>query len=51
VPYVPPDTIKNVAATNGHSVNFAVLLFAGGNPWEGDRFCGDPVLNFLALSF
>src|SRR5574341_613464 len=28
VPYVPPETMKNVAATSGHSVNLS-LLFAG----------------------
>jgi hypothetical protein len=29
VPYVPPDTMKNVAATSGQSVSFAILFFAG----------------------
>jgi hypothetical protein len=43
--------MKNVAATNGHSVNFAELLFAGENPCAGTWFCGDAVLNFLAFSF
>src|SRR5713101_2931219 len=30
VPYVPPDTIKNVATMSGQSVSFAVLFFARG---------------------
>src|SRR5271154_3063763 len=47
VPYVPPDTIKNVAATSGHSVSFAFLFVevtARAGNWAGR----DKVLNFLS---
>src|SRR5271168_4524083 len=47
VPYVPPDTIKNVAATSGQSVSFAFLFVkvtARAGNWAGR----DKVLNFLS---
>src|SRR5580704_1828727 len=47
VPYVPPDTMKNVAATSGHSVSFAFLFVevtARAGNWAGR----DKVLNFLS---
>ncbi len=41
VPYVPPDTMKNVAATSGQSVSLAVRLVWGiarvGN-WAGEGY-------------
>src|SRR5579872_6835690 len=47
VPYAPPDTMKNVAATRGHSVSFAISFF-----WEAARvgnWAGrDKLLNFLS---
>src|ERR1700683_1163357 len=47
VPYVPPDTMKKVAATSGQSVSLAVRLVWGiarvGN-WAGR----DTVLNLLS---
>ena len=45
VPYVPPDTIKNVAATRGQRVSLATALLL----WEivAGRVAGsDNVLNF-----
>src|SRR5580704_8320925 len=47
VPKVPPDTIKNVAATSGQSVSFAFLFVevtARAGNWAGR----DKVLNFLS---
>src|SRR5271169_3081794 len=47
VPYVPPDTMKNVAATSGQSVSFAFLFVevtARAGNWAGR----DKVLNFLS---
>src|ERR1700739_4166688 len=37
VPYVPPDTIKKVAATRGHKVSLPNFLFWGttGSCWVG----------------
>src|SRR2546428_6039997 len=35
VPYVPPDTMKNVAATSGQSVNLAMDFLAVGNARDG----------------
>src|ERR1700690_3074925 len=47
VPYVPPDTMKNVAATRGQSVSLAFLLVVG-SAREGDWAGRDKVLNFLS---
>src|SRR6202044_4216510 len=47
VPYVPPDTMKNVAATSGHSVSFAFLFVevtARAGNWAGRA----KVLTFLS---
>ena len=48
VPYVPPDTMKNVAATRGQTVNFATFFFveeiARERNWAGRVM----VLNFLS---
>src|SRR5580704_2874337 len=47
VPYVPPDTVKKVAATNGQRVSFAVRLvgeIARVGNWAGR----DIVLNLLS---
>src|SRR5258707_4278900 len=48
VPYVPPETMKNVAATSGQSVNFAALFFEMGSAWEGIWAGRDKVLNFFS---
>src|SRR5271170_6084814 len=48
VPYVPPDTMKNVAATRGQSVIFATLFFVEGRTWEGICAGRDTVLNFYS---
>src|SRR5580704_7695724 len=48
VPYVPPDTMKNVAATSGQSVIFATLFFVEGRTWEGICAGRDTVLNFYS---
>ena len=48
VPYVPPDTMKNVAATSGQSVSLATLLFAVGIALEGYRAGSDMELNFYS---
>src|SRR5215475_9854629 len=45
VPYVPPDTMKNVAATNGQSVSLAALFFGEVNTWEGTWAGTDMLLN------
>src|SRR5260370_22217948 len=50
VPYVPPDTMKNVAATRGQSVSLAILFFAWGIAWEGSWAGSDSVLNFYSRS-
>jgi hypothetical protein len=44
---VPPDTIKNVAATKGHRVNFADF-FGEAIAREGNWAGRDNVLNFLS---
>jgi hypothetical protein len=38
--------MKNVAATSGHRVSFAALLFAVEITWEGSWAGSDNVLNF-----
>ena len=38
--------MKNVAATNGQSVSFAVLFFGGESTWEGAWAGTDMLLNF-----
>src|SRR5215467_10408910 len=48
VPYVPPDTMKNVAATNGQSVSFAALFFGVESTWEGTWAGTDMLLNFYS---
>jgi hypothetical protein len=50
VPYVPPDTIKKVAATSGHSVSFATLFCAMEIVGEGIFAGRDTVLNFFLSS-
>src|SRR5260370_29991799 len=50
VPYVPPDTMKNVAATSGQSVSFAALFFAVGIAREGGWVGSDKELNFYSRS-
>ncbi len=50
VPYVPPDTMKNVAATSGHSVSLAIFFFAWGIAREGSGAGSDNVLNFYSRS-
>src|SRR5260370_8223950 len=50
VPYVPPDTMKNVAATRGQSVSLAILFFAWGIAGEGSWAGSDSVLNFYSRS-
>jgi hypothetical protein len=45
---VPPDTIKNVAATSGQSVSFAALFFAVGIAREGSWVGTDIELNFYS---
>jgi len=40
--------MKNVAATNGQSVSFAVLFFAMENTWEGIWAGTDMLLNFYS---
>src|SRR5580765_4281475 len=48
VPYVPPDTMKNVAATSGQSVSFAILFFAVEIAGEEIRAGRDEELNFYS---
>ncbi len=48
VPYVPPDTMKNVAATSGQSVSFATLFFALEMVEEGICAGRDKELNFYS---
>ena len=48
VPYVPPDTMKNVAATSGQSVSLAMDFFAVGIVREGYRAGSDKELNFYS---
>src|SRR5215472_11821702 len=45
VPYVPPDTIKKVAATRGQSVSFATLFLVVGITREGYCAGSDNELN------
>jgi len=41
VPYVPPETIKKVAATNGHSVSLMdLVLDRGEDPADDHRLVG-----------
>jgi hypothetical protein len=40
--------MKNVAATNGQSVSFAVLFFGVENTWEGIWAGTDMLLNFYS---
>src|SRR5882672_722672 len=40
VPYVPPDTIKKVAATRGHKVSLPNFLFRGRTDKDGDVVAG-----------
>jgi len=46
VPYVPPDTMKKVAATSGQSVSLATFLLAFVSAWEGSWEGKGNVLNF-----
>src|SRR5258708_20779866 len=48
VPYVPPDTMKNVAATSGQSVSLATLFFTLGITREGSWEGTDIELNFYS---
>ena len=48
VPYVPPDTMKNVAATSGQSVSLATLFLVVGMAWEGSWVGTDIELNFYS---
>src|SRR4051812_24628436 len=50
VPYVPPETIKNVAATKGQSVSLATFFFAGEIARAGNWAGKDNVLNFYSRS-
>src|SRR5215472_1956736 len=45
VPYVPPDTMKKVAATRGQSVSFATLFLVVGITREGYCAGSDNELN------
>src|SRR5215470_6625671 len=45
VPYVPPDTMKKVAATRGHNVSFAAFCFAVGIARAGSWAGNEMVLN------
>jgi hypothetical protein len=48
VPYVPPETMKNVAATSGQSVSLAALFLAVGIAREGSWVGSDIELNFYS---
>src|ERR1041385_7996479 len=48
VPYVPPDTMKKVAATSGQSVNFATLFLVMETAREGNCAGTDIELNFYS---
>src|SRR5277367_6356813 len=48
VPYVPPDTMKNVAATSGHKVSLATFFFVREMVREGNWAGSDIELNFYA---
>src|SRR5467141_432880 len=48
VPYVPPDTMKNVAATSGQSVSFAALFLVVGMTREVSWVGSDKELNFYS---
>src|SRR5712692_12037284 len=45
VPYVPPDTMKKVAATSGQRVSLATLFFAVGIAREAEVAGSDKELN------
>src|SRR5215813_9344067 len=45
VPYVPPDTMKKVAATSGHNVSFALVCCAVGIARAGSWAGNEIVLN------
>ncbi len=45
VPYVPPETIKKVAATSGQSVNLAEFFLAAEMTREGKVAGTDVLLN------
>src|SRR5436190_604898 len=51
VPYVPPDTIKKVAATRGHKVSLPNFLFRGRTEMSGldDRVGALAVANFYGF--
>src|SRR6478736_4704570 len=50
VPYVPPDTIKKVAATRGHKVSLPNFLFWGRTDKDGDVVAGAlAVANFYGF--
>ena len=50
VPYVPPDTIKKVAATRGHKVSLPNFLFRGRTDKDGDVVAGAlAVANFYGF--
>src|SRR5215469_12341181 len=48
VPYVPPDTMKNVAATRGQTVSFATFFLGEEIAREGNWAGREIVLNFLS---
>src|SRR5260370_42332553 len=48
VPYVPPDTMKKVAATSGQSVSLAALFLGVGMAREGSWAGSDIELNFYS---
>ena len=49
VPYVPPDTMKKVAATRGQSVSFATFFLVIGIAREGNCAETDTELNLYSL--
>src|SRR6266576_1307872 len=49
VPYVPPDTMKKVAATRGQSVNFTTLFLVMETSREGNCAGTDIELNFTLV--
>ncbi len=48
VPYVPPDTMKKVAATSGQRVSLATLFFAVGIARGAEAAGSDKELNFYS---
>jgi len=48
VPYVPPDTMKNVAATSGHKVSLATFFLGREIAAVGNCVGSDNELNFYA---